>query len=446
MANLADLNASQDAWADHDADSEMRRASSGLSLKQLLHILLKHKLLIVACFAGSLAMAKTIGLFIVPAYVATSQILLSPGPEHVADFSLPTGGAIPPWVRFNAEEEIGRTVELLSGRFLAERVVRTIGADVLYPERAHPRWNLPSWIWTTEATDPEAREEAAILRFMGAVAAEAANRAPIINVSFKHEDPELSARAVNLLLDLYLERYLGIQENPKADVFFQAQFENLKRKLRASESQLLAFKQRHGITSSVNDEQVLLRQMQTGLRGDLNEVRSRQAELQSREGELRRQISEHGTLYGNLQADLSRNGTEMKALNAREASVASKIADLQGRMDALERVRDEYSHLEKQVKADEDNYRLYLHKFEEVRIAGAMDKERIVSVRVIEPARPPSRPMESRAERLLALGGLLGLAGGVALALLLQLWRGTLDTAEDVEKALHLPVLASICD
>jgi uncharacterized protein involved in exopolysaccharide biosynthesis len=107
-------------------------------------------------------------------------------------------------------------------------------------------------------------------------------------------------------------------------------------------------------------------------------------------------------------------------------------------------MRDDYGHLEKQVKADEDNYRLYLTKFEEVRIAGAMDKERIVSVRVLEAAHVPEVPVRSKLELLTVMSAPLGLLGGVALALLLQLVRSTLDTAADIERALGLPVLASI--
>jgi uncharacterized protein involved in exopolysaccharide biosynthesis len=196
----------------------------------------------------------------------------------------------------------------------------------------------------------------------------------------------------------------------------------------------------------VIEEQSALRQVQADLRAELTETRSRQAELDSRAGALRQQMYQHGTRYGSLQEDLLRNDAEARASRARADALTRKIGDLQRRLDDLERLRDDYSHLEKQLKSDEDSYRLYLAKFEEARIAQAMDNERIVSVRVIERAPVPSRPMRSRLDRLAPLSVPAGLFGGIALALLLHWMRRTLDTAEDVERTLNLPVLASIAE
>jgi uncharacterized protein involved in exopolysaccharide biosynthesis len=433
-----------DTWDDDGAeDIEARAASTGTSAKQLAHILFKRKWLVLGVLAVSLAAGQVARLLTWPAYLASSQILVNPGREHVADFSLQTGGALPPWVRFDETQEIERTVELLTGRSLAERVVRTLGAEVLYPRPAEASWPVPGWL-RDEASDPAERDEGAIGRFMRDVSADGSVRSAIVTVAFKHGDPEVAARAVNLLAELYVERYLGVRQDPKANAFFEEQFKNLKQKLRESEGRLLAFKQRHGINSSVSEEQALLREMQTGLRQQLNETRSKQAELQSQDAELQRQMAEHGSLYGNLQAERLRNGAEGKALRAREAALTAKVAELQARLDGLERMRDEYSLLEKQVKADEDSYKLYLTKFEELRITGAMDKERIVSVRVIEPAHVPAAPVKSKLDLLPLLSLPFGLFAGVALALLVQFARRTLDTAADVENALALPVLASI--
>ncbi len=93
---------------------------------------------------------------------------------------------------------------------------------------------------------------------------------------------------------------------------------------------------------------------------------------------------------------------------------------------------------------DEQNYRFYLTKFEESRISSAMDAEKIASVRVIEPAEPPRRPVSSKARLRLVLGLIFGGVGGVAIAFFLHLTSGRFDTDDDVEDYLGLPVLASI--
>jgi uncharacterized protein involved in exopolysaccharide biosynthesis len=433
------------AMDEDDLDDARRAAGPPLSVKQLLHIVLRRKWLILSCFALSIGITKFIGEWIVqPVYVATSQILVTPGREHVSDLTLPTGGAVSPWVRFNQEEEIQRTIELLTGRVLAGRVVRSLGADALYPHAPrseHGWWRL---VRHAERDDPMRREANAIDRFLRDLSAEPAGRSSIINLNFKHADPEMAASAVNRITEMYLERYLGVQKNPNADAFFEEQFRVLTRKLRDSEERLLAFKQRHRITGSVAEEQVLLRQMQTTLRGDLNATRGKQAELAQRAAELQQQMRERGTLYGNLQGELLRSAAEQRALQGGEAALVRRIGELQGQLDALERIDDEYGHLEKQVKADQDSHRLYLEKFEEARIAGAMDRERIVGVRVIEQAHVPNAPADSKLGRLLPLIPPFGLVGGLCLAVLLHLVRGTVDTRLDVERSLRLPVLASI--
>jgi uncharacterized protein involved in exopolysaccharide biosynthesis len=428
-----------------DAEVETSGGGQGVSLRQVLHVLFKYRWLILTVFVASLALGKAVERwFITPTYEATSQILLNPGREHVADFSLLTNGAVPPWVRFNAEEETARTVELLSGRFLAERVVRRIGADVLYPPDSVALLRFVKREDGLRVPDPAEREEAAIGRLMRDVTAEAGTRSSIINVSLKHRDPKLAARAVNLLSDLYVERYLGLHQDVRADAFFEEQFEILKHKLRESERKLLSFKQMHGITSSVGEEQAVLRQMQAALRAELNETRSRQAESESKRAELQRQMADHGSLYGNLQSEVLRVTGDARALQAREEAHQTKLNELDVRIGQLERLRDDYSYLDKQLKADEDSYRLYLAKFEDARITGAMDKERIVSVRVIEQAHVPRVPVTTRVERLLAVSPLLGLVVGVVLAALLRFLKGTLDTADDVERVMQLPVLGSL--
>ena len=96
------------------------------------------------------------------------------------------------------------------------------------------------------------------------------------------------------------------------------------------------------------------------------------------------------------------------------------------------------------MQADENNYRLYLSKFEESRISGAMDAEKISAVRVIESAQPPVTPLDSKRNLKIVLGILGSGLGALALAFLLQFLGGSLDTAEDIERYVELPVLASI--
>ena len=154
--------------------------------------------------------------------------------------------------------------------------------------------------------------------------------------------------------------------------------------------------------------------------------------------------SASGSLFAQLQQELLRNEAESKALRAREEVHASKLKEFQDRLTTLEQVSVEFDHLQQARQADEQNNRLYQTKFEELRISNAMDAEKIASVRVIEPARIPLAPIDSKRTLKLLAGVLFGLLGGIALAFVSHLMSSKLETVEDVQRHLNLPVLASI--
>ena len=102
------------------------------------------------------------------------------------------------------------------------------------------------------------------------------------------------------------------------------------------------------------------------------------------------------------------------------------------------------SRLENQLDVDQENYRLYLKKFEESRISNAMDAEKIANVSVLERAIPPLKPVSPKVRLNLALGVFLGMFGGLFLAFFMEYLDDSLDRPEDVEQHLKLPVLVSI--
>lgn len=474
------------------------------SLRDALHVIFKQKWLVILFFITTTSIATTLSLLLnKPVYQASAQILVSPGREHIADMAVPTGGMESPILSYNAEEQISRTIELLTGRFLAEHVVKSIGATTLYPDLSERPLDVLSPL------DGPVQTEVAIGRFMKNVSAQPAGRSSLVNVTFNHDEPVMAAKAVNLLADMYLDRYLGVQKNPRTNAFFEEQFQNLKQKLKDSEDKLETFKRTYNVGPSVKEEQERMLNQEVTLRTGLNETRSHQAEIESRIQQLRYQLtntsrnpgavsamqeklasleiqenelalrltaenptlrnvreeirvlreklvsleatsgygsssSRDGSLYAHLQEEILRNEAEQKALHAREESQATKQREIQQRLSGLEGISTEFNHLQQQLKLNEESYRLYLAKFEESRISKAMDAERIASVRVIEPAQPPLNPLKSKL-LIKILGGLFfGALGALGLPFLLRFISGRLSTVDDVERYLELPVLASI--
>jgi capsular polysaccharide biosynthesis protein len=73
-----------------------------------------------------------------------------------------------------------------------------------------------------------------------------------------------------------------------------------------------------------------------------------------------------------------------------------------------------------------------------------MDSQKMTSASLIEAAQVPLKPFSPRVFLNLVLGLLTGLLGGLCLAFFLHFLDDSLQSVEDVEDALEIPVLISI--
>jgi polysaccharide biosynthesis protein PslE len=148
--------------------------------------------------------------------------------------------------------------------------------------------------------------------------------------------------------------------------------------------------------------------------------------------------------YQRVEEDLLRNEVELKALLAKQSAQTDQLAEHQDQLQKLNNLEMQLSQLERDAEVDRQNYKLYQTKLEESRIFDAMDSEKIANVSLIEPARTPLKPTKPDIVLNLIIGLLLGALGGVGLACLREYLDDALETPEQVEKTLQLPVLTSV--
>ena len=149
-------------------------------------------------------------------------------------------------------------------------------------------------------------------------------------------------------------------------------------------------------------------------------------------------------IYQRLKDELLKNEAELKALEGKKESQGFQLEDYQKRLEKFNQAEAELNQLKIEVDANRQNYSLYLNKFEESRISSAMDTEKITNVNLIEPAKTPLEPVSPKVLLNLLLSVLLGAFGGFSLAFFREYLDDSIETIEDVEDCLHLPVLASI--
>ena len=194
----------------------------------------------------------------------------------------------------------------------------------------------------------------------------------------------------------------------------------------------------HELLTKYTDQSRLVQ----SVRAEIQMVRQKLAVQETRRyGKTRSGVN---TVYQALQAELFRNEAELKALRAKKDTQSAHLADYRKKLEKLNRLEVEFNRLQQAVEVDRQNYRLYLTKFEESRISNAMDTEKIANVSLIEPARPPLKPVSPRIFLNLVIATFLGGVGAFGLAFFSEYVDDSLEKNEDVEDHLGLPVLASI--
>jgi uncharacterized protein involved in exopolysaccharide biosynthesis len=463
---------------------------SGFTLRDVLHVLFKRKLVIVFFLLSTLGAASLFLLSNSPRlYEATAQILLGPGREHLLDLTLSTSTAMPPRISFDLDEHAARTIEMLTSRYLSEQVVDTLGARTLCREPIGWPLRSVSKRYCDPALGDDILHYRVALQVEESIHAERVGHAALVNVSFRHEDPALAAKVVNTLGALYLERHLGVLKNSRSDTFVQEQAEALKGRLGEAEKNLEAFKASNRVGSSIKEErESITRQIeasqaqqaeifgkQMDLNGRIANLRAQSADaaiggmetspaydkllgLQNRESEMMLRLGDRNPALIALREDIRRvrgaliqeqvlrAQTELNGWRARQSVNQPRLTELKARLQALDRVELDFNHLQQQAQAAQQDYRLYTAKSEESRIATAMDNEKIASVRVIDAARTPMLPLPSTMKLKILLAALFGLFAGVAVAFALELVGDRLETADRAESDLGVPVLASIPD
>jgi uncharacterized protein involved in exopolysaccharide biosynthesis len=79
-----------------------------------------------------------------------------------------------------------------------------------------------------------------------------------------------------------------------------------------------------------------------------------------------------------------------------------------------------YRELVRKRDSDVRRYQSFVERLEQARVSGEMDRAKLANISVIQHAWPPSEPRSPRKLLNLAVGSLLGLGLGLALAFLLE--------------------------
>jgi capsular exopolysaccharide synthesis family protein len=151
-------------------------------------------------------------------------------------------------------------------------------------------------------------------------------------------------------------------------------------------------------------------------------------------------------IYQGLESQLLTEEVNLETLHTRGVEIEKQLIEYGQEMSRLGRLEPELRALERAANIKEQNYRLYLTKFEESRVSDAMDAERMVSVSVLEPATTPLDPIRRHKGRNIFFSLCIAGAAGLGLAFLIEYFDHTFKIPQDIKDNLRVPLLGAIED
>ena len=243
--------------------------------RECLAIIFKHRALVLTVFL-IIAIPWTLKVILsVPIYQAYGSILLKIGREHIF---VPEVGTATPSVYFEREAAIRSEIEILTSPDLAKEVLTSIGVKNIYPELAKKY---------SPDGDPF---PAATGKFLGKLDATGIERSDVIEIKFQHKTPEMAAKAVNMVIEILKAKHLKVFSDPHAS-FLETQLASYREELTKLENDLQLFKSQNGLTSPIEQQQLLLRQ-RGALATSLNKIQNEIEGLKSKVASLDRQMQE----------------------------------------------------------------------------------------------------------------------------------------------------------
>jgi len=132
---------------------------------------------------------------------------------------------------------------------------------------------------------------------------------------------------------------------------------------------------------------------------------------------------------------------ELKSMEKRASLMKDRLDKFRSEHPELASKQVELMQLERQSRVYEQAYSTLTSKYEDMRL---MEQMKVTGLKVIDPASLPDSPVSPQVLTSVVMGALLGIFLGFGLAFFLHYIDDTINTEEDAQRFLNLPVLGSI--
>jgi polysaccharide biosynthesis transport protein len=452
-------------------------------------VLRKRRWTIVATFGIVFVLAVIATLRMTRLYQATSRIAVYPENSNVLGLKdLENATASEDWdynVSLETQLSILRSDELalkvIDGLHLDSNP-RFMGSEALSEAHGLNGGNL--------GRDPE-RLATILGIFRRGLSVQVVPRTRVIEISYMQHDPQLATEIANTLVKTFIEENFRTKYESTSQTadWLSKELSDLQLKVQTSEEKLVRYQKEHGIVG-IDEKQNIVTAKLDALNKELTDAQTDRIQkeanyrlaqagdpsaftkldsesllgkLRVQESDLQDQYAQATTQFGSGYPRLAALKNQLKqiqvSIEAEQKRLLSKVRDeylaavqreqlLSGAFNQqkqeanqLSEAAIEYTALKRDADTNRQLYQDLLQRLKEASVTAGL---RSSNIRVVDVARIPIVPAKPNVPRNIALGFLLGLAGGVGLAFLQESLDTTIANLEELTTITALPALGTI--
>src|SRR5713226_1362746 len=450
-------------------------------LYDYLLILRKHQWLILS-FMLAVVSITAIGTFrMQPVYVATSRIEIDRETSNILPFQNTDDYMV------DTENYIETQAKILTSETLA---LQTIRSGILSGQADFAGDPSASDALTTGSL-ANLKPPPELGAFLGSLSVKRVPNSRLMDVSFESTNPLLAAQIVNAHIKNFIEQNFQsrYEATTRASTWLTDQLNELKIRVEKAEDARITYERQNQIWA-LDDKQNVTTQRLADLNKQLTDAQSERMRKQSmfefakagdidsvpqirdnsavqdllrKRADINNQFIDASTQYGPNFPKVQRLQSQLKEFDASidkekkavMARLQSEYAEARQREQLLSQALDQqkaevnqmsermvqYSILKREAEANKALYDGLLTKLKEAGISAGL---RSSNIRVVDPAMVPQYPARPAKTRNIALSFLIGLVGGIGLALLREYMDNTVKSPDDIETLARLPSLAVV--
>ncbi len=453
-------------------------------LLDYLIVLRKHQWLILFFLLAIVSIVSIATIRMRPVYQATARVEIDRENANAIRFSDSESYDM----YADLEDYITTQSKILQSETLAMLTVKTMGLDNLQEFGGNPAKPVKPSPPGSEASLHRPRSLGA---FLGRMTVKRVPNSRLLDVTFESTDPSLAARVVNAHLNNFIEENFRsrYEAATQASNWLSGQLNEMKIKVENAEDTRLAYERQNQIWT-IDEKNDISSQKLADLNKQLTDAQADRInkeavyqlaqagnydaiaavresgviqDILKQESALSAQYTDAVNQYGPKYPKVVRLQAQLKDLDELVAREKTNIANqmeaeyhgsrqrellLKNALDAQKAETNQmaeklvqYNILKREADTNKQLYDGMLQKLKEAGITAGL---RSSNIRVVDPALIPSGPSRPNKTRNVLLSILVGLVGGIGLALLREYLDNTVKTPDDVETLARLPSLAVV--